>query len=257
LLKLLKVQFQVLHALTLREVQGAQASLVFGFGWVLFDAFLAFAGLLIMKMAIKGWTTMPGIPPITFLVSGLIPWLMFSSIYHLPDGAIKRGRNMLLLPIVTELDLVLAASFVTFVTYTILYTVLATISSFYEGVRFPKFFLGIVLLFLCMALMGVGFGLILMLLTRLYGPAGKFVSFFMRFGMVFSGVIFQITMFPSAFWPYLTWNPLLHVEELLRANWLYTYHSPVASPAYVMACLIGMVFFGLLLERYVRRRLPP
>jgi len=69
-------------------------------------------------------------------------------------------------------------------------------------------------------------------------------------------VIFQITMFPATIWPYLTWNPLLHVEELLRTYWFYSYHTPVGSPSYVAECLFGMVFFGLLLERYARRRLP-
>jgi capsular polysaccharide transport system permease protein len=108
-----------------------------------------------------------------------------------------------------------------------------------------------------MALLGISLGLILMTLSRLYGPAGKFIGFFMRFGMVFSGVIIQITIFPPVIWPYLTWNPVLHVEELLRTYWLYNYHSPVASPAYVMKCLAGLALFGLLLERYVRRRLPP
>lgn len=256
-MKLFGVQFRVIHALTLREMQSQQANLVYGFGWVFFDAFLAFAGLLIMKMAIRGWAGTPGLPPITFLVSGLIPWLMFTSSYQIPDGAIKRGQSLLQLPVVTELDLVCAALLRNFLTYTILFIILAVGASFYDGARLPRFPLGVMLLFLSMAVMGMAFGLMLMILSRLYAPAGKFVGFFMRFAMIFSGVIFQITMFPPTVWPYLTWNPLLHIEELLRTYWFYSYHSPVGSPAYVAETLIGMVFFGLLLERYARRRLPP
>jgi capsular polysaccharide transport system permease protein len=248
---------RVINALALREIQSQQANLAYGFGWVFFDAFLAFAGLLIMKLAIRGWTTTVGIPPVTFLVSGLVPWLMFTATYHLPDGAIKRGKNLLLLPIVTELDLVLAATLRNFLTYTLLFIVLAIGSTIYDGTTAPRFLLGVMLLFIAMLLMGLGFGFILMILSRLYAPAGKFTGFFLRFAMIFSGVVFQITMFPPTIWPYLTWNPLLHVEELLRTYWFSSYHSPIGSPAYVAECLIGMLFFGLLLERYARRRLPP
>ncbi len=252
---LIKTQFQVIRALAIRDIQSQQSNLAYGYGWVFFDAVSAFAGLLILRIAIKGFNR-PGIPIIMFLISGLLPWLMFNASYRVPEGAIKRGKSLLLLPVVTELDLVIASALRTFITFTILFVVFATIDSFYEDVPFPRFPLGIGLLFVCMALMGVSFGFMLMVLNRLYAPAGKFVGFFLRFATIFSGVIFQVTMFPPTIWPYLTWNPLLHVEELLRTYWFYSYHTPVGSPLFVAECLFVMVFFGLLLERYARRRLP-
>lgn len=258
MLKLLRMQLQIIGALTIREVQAQQSNLAYGFVWVLFDAFLAFAALLIMKLAIRGWGGIPGVPPVTYLVSGLIPWLMFSSVYHVSDGAIKRGKNLLLLPVVTELDLVLASSFRIFITYSLLFVPLAIFAAWYDDFwKFPRFPLGIMMLFVCMCIMGIGFGLILMLLSRLYQPAGKFVGFFMRFSMIVSGVIFQISMFPPVVLPYLAWNPLLHVEELIRTYWFTSYHTPIGSPAYVAVSLLVMTFLGLLVERYVRRRFPP
>jgi capsular polysaccharide transport system permease protein len=104
--------------------------------------------------------------------------------------------------------------------------------------------------------MGISLGLVLMIFRRLYAPAGKFVGFFMRFAMILSGVFISISIFPESMWPYLTWNPMLHVEELLRVYWFYNYTSPVGSPAYVVESLVVMMCAGLLLERYVRRRLP-
>ncbi|HEY6578827.1 MAG TPA: hypothetical protein VIY09_05855 [Rhizomicrobium sp.] len=257
MLKLLNTQVQIIRALAIRDIQSQQTGLAYGLGWVFFDTFLAFAGLLIMKVAIRGYGGIPGIPVVTYLVSGLVPWLMFSSMYHLPDGAIKRSKNLLHLPVVTELDLVLAAAVRGFLIYSIVFVVLATLAAFYDGIGFPRFPLGIMLMFLSMFIMGIGLGFILMILSRLYAPAGKFVGFFMRFSMILSGVIFQVAMFPSSALPYLAWNPLLHVEELLRTYWFYSYHTPIGSPAYVAECVLIMTFFGLLLERYARRRLPP
>lgn len=254
LAKLVKTQFEVIGALAIRDMQSQQANLAYGFGWVFFDAFLSFAGLLFVKLVIRAFNP-HGVPPVTFIVSGLVPWLMFSACYHLPEGAIKRGRKLLSLPVVTELDLVLASSVRVFLTFTILFVVLSTIAGFYEQVPFPKFPLGIAILYLCMWPLGISFGFILMALNRLYAPAAKFVGFFLRFSMLLSGVIFQITMFPPSVWPYLTWNPLLHIEELLRSYWFYSYQTPIGSPLFVTQCFVGMAFFGLLLERYARRRL--
>ena len=253
---LLKVQVQVIRALAIRDIQAQQANLAYGFGWVFMDAVLSFAGLLVLRLAIKSFNR-PGIPIIMFLISGLIPWLMFGACYRLPEGAIKKGRNLLQLPVITELDLVLASTVRIFITFTILFVGLAVIDSFYEGVPFPRFPLGISLLFICLCVMGTAFGFLLMALNRLYAPAGKFVGFFLRFSTIFSGVIFQVTMFPPQIWVYLTWNPLLHIMELLRTYWFYNYQTPIGSPLYVTECMIGMLFFGLLVERYARRRLQP
>jgi len=256
LLKLINTQIRVIHALALREIQSQQASLAYGFGWVFFDAFLGFAALMIMKLAIRGFNR-PGVPPVTFIVSGLIPWMMFQTTYGSPSGAIARGKNLLQLPIVTELDLVLAAALRVFLTYSVLFVVLGVVATSYDGLPFPRYPLGITLLFCNMSLMGISFGILLMTLHRLYSPAAKFTGFFLRFMLLTSGVIFSISAFPAALWPYLLWNPLLHAEELLRVYWLYNYQTPVVSPLYVAECTVGIVFLGLLLERYVRRRLPP
>ena len=252
---LFKTQFDVVKALTLREIQSQQTNLAYGYGWVLFDIMLSFIGLLIMKLAIRGFNV-PGMPPVTYLVSGLIPWLMFSSTYMAPESAINRNRRLLSLPGVTPLDLVLGSTLRILCTYGLFFPVLATVASFYEKVSFPRFPLGIILLFLSCWLLGVSLGLVLMIFTRLYAPAGKFVGFFMRFSMILSGVFISIKIFPESIWPYLEWNPMLHVEELLRVYWFPGYVSPVANPAYVLECLVVLMCAGLLLERYARRRLP-
>ena len=246
----------MIHALALREIQSQQASLAYGFGWVFFDAFLGFAAMMIMRFAIRGFNR-PGVPPLTFLVSGLLPWMLFQASYHVPQGAIARGKNLLQLPMVTELDLVLASALRILVVYTILFVLMAILAAIGDGIGPPRFPLGVALLFFNMSLMGIAFGILLTALNRLYPPAAKFTGFFLRFMMILSGVIFSLTTFPAFIWPYLLWNPLLHVEELLRVYWFYNYQTPVVSALYVAEWLVGMVFFGLLLERYMRRRLKP
>lgn len=254
LLTLIKSQLRVIHALALREIQAQQASLAYGFGWVFFDAFMGVAALMVLKFAIRGFNR-PGVPPFTFLVSGLVPWMLFSTTYHAPGGAIAKGKGLLQLPMVTELDLMLASALRIFLVYTILFVVLATLAAIGDGIGPPRFPLGVALLYLNLSLMGIAFGILLMTLNKLYAPAAKFTGFFLRFMMIISGVIFSLTMFPPTVWPYLLWNPLLHVMELMRVYWFSNYETPGISALYVAECLLVMVFFGLLLERYARRRL--
>ena len=256
MLSLIKTQFRVVHALALREMQSQQSSLAYGFGWVFFDAFLGIASLMIMKFAIHNFSR-AGVPQFTFLVSGLCPWMLFSATYHAPKSAISKGQKLLQLPVVTELDLVLASAVLNFIVYTILFLVLAVLAAIGDGIGPPRFPLGVALLYLNMSLMGIGFGILLMTLNRLYSPAAKFTGFCLRFMMILSGVVFSLTMFPPTMWPYLLWNPLLHAEELLRVYWFTNYQTPAVSALYVAESLLVMLFFGLLLERYVRRRIPP
>ncbi len=255
MLKLLKTQFDVVKALALREIQSQQANLAYGYGWVLFDVTLSFIGLLILKLVIRAFNV-PGLPVITYLVTGLIPWFLFNSAYTAPAAAIKRNQRLLSLPGITPLDLVLGSSLQLLCTYGLFFPVAAAVSSFYDKSPFPHFPLGVILLFFSCWLIGVSFGLVLMVFTRLYAPSGKFVGFFMRFAMITSGVVISIKIFPESVWPYLSWNPMLHVEELIRVYWFSGYASPVANPVYILECVVGLMFAGLLLERYVRRRLP-
>src|SRR5215469_11291810 len=108
-------------------MQSQQANLAYGFGWVFFDAFFGFAALLVMKFAVRGFNR-PGVPPFTFIVSGLIPWMMFQASYALPASVIARGKKLLELPMVTELDLVIAAALRVFLTYSILFVVLGVVA---------------------------------------------------------------------------------------------------------------------------------
>jgi len=251
----IQTQLRVIGVIGIREINAQQASLMYGYAWALVDAALSVLGLLVMKLVLKAFNP-PGLPPATFILSGALPWFMWASLYAMPGGAIQRNKRLLSLPVVTELDLVLGASLQIMITYSVTLVLTTTISSYIEQAPFPRFPLGILLLLLAIWVMGVSFGLFLMLVTRVYAPASKFIQFFLRFALFLSGVFIPITRFPSYVWPYLTWMPMLHVEELIRQYWFYNYVSPVGNAFYLGECVLGMAAFGLLCERYARRRLP-
>jgi len=251
---LLRSQLRVIGAVTMREISAQQAHLMYGYVWALVDTLLTILGFLILRLVLRGFQT-PGMPPATYLLTGALPWFMFMALLSVPEAAIKRNKKLLSLPVVTELDLVIGASVQVFMTYTIVFVLATTVSSVWEQSPFPREPLGIMLLFLAIWVIGVSLGLILIPLDRTYPPAHKFVSFILRFGLFVSSVFLSISKFPTYDWPYLTWNPMLHVEELLRQYWFASYVSPVGRPSVIIEWSVILFTLGLVCERYARTRL--
>ncbi len=239
----------------MREFQVQQVQLAYGYAWVIFDIVLSMAGILLLRVAIRGFNR-PGLPAVTLIVCGLVPWSMFGSMYSIPEQSIQRNKRLLELPGITPLDLVFAGSLRILCTYSVMYAIFVTMACSYDGVGVPRNLIGVILLFFVCWLMGLSLGFVLMAMGRIYPPAPKFTSFFLRFSTIASGVILLLTYIPATIWPYLTWNPMLHVEELLHTYWLPAYVTPVGSPYYVVECLICLVTLGFLLERYMRHHLP-
>jgi capsular polysaccharide transport system permease protein len=111
----------------------------------------------------------------------------------------------------------------------------------------------VVLVLLAMWAMGVGFGFVVGAARRVFPPIRQFVSYYTLTNRMVGGMLFVITQIPSVLWPWFTWNPVLHCSEMMRDAWFVTYTSPVASPAYVMEWILGLLLLGLSLERFVRR----
>lgn len=250
-----QTHLRVIGAVAMREINSQQASLAYGYAWAIVDVGLSVLGLLIIKLVIRAFNP-PGLPPATYILSGSLPWFMFSSLYGQGGTAIRRNRNLLSFPIVSELDLIIGSSIQRAMTYAIALIVATTISSVWEQSPFPRLPLGIMLLVLACWILGTSFGMVMMLLDQVYAPASKFLGVVLRFGLLLSGVFIPITRFPTYIWPYLTWNPMLHVEELLRQYWFANYVSPVGDPNVVIEWVVGLTAFGLLCEKYTRSRLP-
>jgi capsular polysaccharide transport system permease protein len=250
-------QLRIVGALAIREVNSQQTTLMYGYAWALVDVGLSLLGLIIMKIVLRNFNP-PGLPPITFILNGAIPWFMFQHMYMLPSSVISKNKRLLSLPIVSELDLVFGGAIQIFVTLTIVMIVTTTISSWIENSPFPRLPIGVMLLVITCCLIGLGLGFVFLLLNRVYPPASKFIGFILRFALFLSGVYIPLTRFPSSVWPYLTWNPMLHVEELLRQYWFYSYVSPVGpgSLPLIAEWTLGLLAFGLLCERYTRVRVP-
>jgi len=248
----LKTQFNVIVALTIRDLQGLMKSYNYGFAWALLEPIMFIGIMRVARSAFKGLTP-PDMPATTFLVVGIIPFYLYVAAVGSVYKAIAEPDKMLRFPRVTPVDLAIASSLSDFCIYLTIYAIFLIPASIYDGVFPPENGLKLLIVVIVFWIMGMALGFVVGTAARVFPPIKQFVGYYNLLNRMAGGMLFVITMLPSEFWPYLTWNPVLHCSEMIRDAWFATYTSPVASPAYVFECIIGLLLLGLSLERYQRR----
>jgi capsular polysaccharide transport system permease protein len=236
-------------------MQASNSGYVYGYAWAIAEVCISLTALTILKVFIHALSP-PAMPPVLFLLLGGIPWFTFHNTATGMLQVVSQRRKLLQLPHVTPMDIMLAKGVTTLCTYGSVFIVALVVADYFESGGVPRSAAGLVIIYLMSWIMGMGFGLTLMPLVRVFPPALKLLSVVWRFGLILSGVYFTISAIPPNDWFYLTWNPMLHVCELMRTYWFSSYQTPVGSPFYVGACTTGLLILGLLLERYVRLRVP-
>ena len=248
----LRTQINIITALTIRDLQGLMRGYNYGFAWALLEPIMFIGLMRVARSAFKGLTP-PNMPPSTFLVIGIIPFYMYVQAVSSTYQAIAGRDTLLQFPRVTPVDVAISSALSDFCIYFTLFLLFTVSFAIYEGAWPPQYPLQVILTFLALFMLGMGLGFVVGTAARVFPPIKQFVSYYNLANRMVGGMLFVITMFPSALWPYFTWNPILHCMELLRDGWFVTYTSPIADPGYVLKWMLGLWLFGLSLERFQRR----
>jgi len=250
----LMVQMQVVHALILREVRTRFGRHRLGYLWalvepVLFIAmFAAFSVLLDRRIPY-------GLPVIPFLVTGFLPYLMFSNLANKAMLAISSNRGLLFFPDVRPLDLVIARALLEISTYMVVFTIIMGGWCLWEGeVRIDNVPLTVAGMLLASGL-GAGLGLVLCGLSAFSNTVERLVGPAMRPLFWVSALFFSTNELPTEASDVLVHNPVLHIVELTRSGWFAGYSVPQVSLWYPALWIVVLFYFGLTLERIARRRL--
>lgn len=89
--------FRVIYALILREVKVRYGPLKIGFVWALLEPIL-FVFILGIIFSIRRGNTVYGMPVLLFLLTGIIPYLLFRNTMNSTMGASKSSRALLHFP---------------------------------------------------------------------------------------------------------------------------------------------------------------
>jgi capsular polysaccharide transport system permease protein len=248
----LRTQFNVIKTLAIHNLQGQMKTYNYGFAWILLEPLIYIGAFRMARQAMGSSTPAAGMTPLMFYLLGILP--LYSSFDGIKAFAlVANPSNLLSFPRVTPVDLAVSAGVASFSIYFLLFWTVAIPVSIYEQVWPPQNIVLIIYALIVGWIFGMATGFALSGVYRVFPPIKQFVGYIV-FGLrMLSGFFFCIVMVPVAYWPYLTWNPLLHVTEMVRDGWFESYTSPIASPMFVLECTIGMLLLGLSVERYMRR----
>ncbi len=247
-------QFEVVHALALRETRTRFGAHRLGYAWALLEP-VVMIGTFIGVFALANRPGPEGMTLFGFLATGLVPYTLFSNSVTQVANAIAGNKPLLFYPKVLVLDLVIARALLELGTYFIVFIALLGGHALWsQELKIDEPLLVISGMVLA-GLLGTVFGLVFCGLGQYSNLADRARGPLIRPFFWVSGIFFTASQLPEAAQNVLKYNPVVHPIEMVRAGWFESYDADFADPGYVMMFILIVGFIGLALERTVRRRI--
>jgi capsular polysaccharide transport system permease protein len=245
---------RVIFALMLRETKTRYGRLQIGYLWAFLEPILLISvlGLVFTYFRMRDSSTMP---LIQFLTTGFIPFMLFRDIVTQNMTAIRSNQQLLYFPQVQVFDIGIARTMLEFSTFLIVFTILSIAIAF-SGIEVVTVEdpLRMILASTLIVIYGYGIGAAIGSMIPLFPSLQLIVqSAFMRPMFFLSGVFFTLEMIPDEIKPYAALNPMLQLIELFRSAYFQGYESTYIDYPYLLSVIFLTLFFGLLIQRALRR----
>jgi capsular polysaccharide transport system permease protein len=251
---------RVIHALILREMKTRFGRAQLGYIWALIEPTL-FVLIFFALYTLRGKTAVSGMPIALFLLTGVIPFVMFRDTMNRSMSAIQSNRSLLTFPQVTPIDLVLGRALLEIATTVVVFVLLIVIFAAIGGPVKIADPLGVFVWLAVLGFLGFGAGAAFGALAPLFPSVQQLVpGIIIRPLFWVSGLFFTADMIPEEIREYALLNPLLNLTELVRAAFFRGFESPDADVSYVVLFTLVVVFLGLAIQRALLKRiltLPP
>lgn len=190
-----------------------------------------------------------------FHATGLVPFLIYTTISARVATALLYSRALLAYPAVSHLDAILARFFLNAATQLLVAgLVFGGILLIFDTQSVPDsapIALGLMLT----VILGLGIGTLNCFLFTAYPVWQTVWSVLMRPLFLVSGVFYTLEAVPQPYRDILWFNPLNHVVALVRRGFYPGYHADLASPLFVVTVALVAFVVGLLLLRKSARDL--
>jgi capsular polysaccharide transport system permease protein len=245
-------QYRVLKALVLRDMSARHGDTRLGYLMGILMPIITISAM-IMMFGLRGKMVPADFSLGVFVVTGYPLWQGFQGMYSKVMSAAAKADPLLMFPQITQLDLILSIIILETATYTVVFIILCIGVSIIFSSPPPADPMGVLICYWGCLWIGSALGMILCAVQRAAPMVVTFINTFLRFGMWVSGVVFAINRLPEWLWPYLQWNPILHLVEGARSLWNPRFEAPIFDPGYVIAIGFVLTTLGFVLERITRR----
>lgn len=241
-------------ALILREMATSYGRSPGGYLWAIVEP--AF-GIAVLSAAFSAFVRTPalGINFPMFYATGMLPFLVYTSVQGKVAGGLTYSKPLLAYPTVTYLDSLVARLILELMTKLLVgYVVFTGIMLMFET-RVSFDFIIIIKTYALVSLLAFGIGTFnCFMFARLpiYQRAWAIVNTPL---FLLSGIFFTYDMIPTNLQPYLWYNPLIHITGLMRTGFYPTYRPDYISETYVIGVSLTCLAMGLLLLRRYHRDL--
>ena len=190
-----------------------------------------------------------------FMITGFVPFMLFRECMNQLQGSIKQNKSLLGFPQVTTFDVIAARALLEVAVLSTVFAVMITgahIIGLEVRVQNP---LGVMAALALLALFGTGIGFSLACIVPLIPSLGQLMNVvFARPLFYASGLFFTADSIPHPYLDYILLNPLLHMIELLRSSFFYSFETTHASWRYAVEATFVSLASGLIVHQALKRR---
>lgn len=249
-----QIQKAVVFSLFLREMKTRFGAQKFGYFWAIAEP----AAIIVVFWVMFGLSlrkTMPGVDYPMFLMTGMLPYQLFSSTVTRSMNAFESNQGLFNYRQVKPIDTLISRALVESLVYLFVFIIFIMAGQALGFNAAIDDLIGLSVMLLTLLCFSFFCGLLCAVIGTFTETFKKVVGIMMRPLFFSSGIFFAVSMIPEKFRWILLLNPLLHFLELVRTVYFATYQSPEASYLYVMNWTVGVAVVSLWLYVNLQNRI--
>lgn len=250
-----EIMLSVWKALFLREALFRLTSSRSAMLWLFFDPVFHVSYLLVMYTVVR-MRSVNGIDTVMWLLTGVLAFTLFKRTFSQTTKSVDANASLFTYRQVKPIDTLIVRAVLEAVIVFICGVILFFGVSLFDHDVTPSDPLQVMLAVFGVWVFALSWGMIASVAENLvpeFRHVNSIISTPLR---ILSGTIFPIQRVPQPYQDLLMYNPIAHALELVRHGFS-SYYTPVdgTSMSYLYTWAVGMLFFGLVLQRRFALRL--
>lgn len=251
-----RIQLRVISALIRRETRAHFGEYRLGYLWAIIEPTLHLLTYVVLftyvfkrHVPLGGSTTL-------FMLTGMVPYFLFSKLSTYLSTAIDSNRPLLNLPPVKPLDLLISRAILEAATY--LFVAFIMLVSIYIGGTMeavPYYPIRLAGGIAATTGFGIGVGVINVICRAFFRNWATFFGLLLAPMFFLSGIWFLPSAIPPPYRDYVLYNPMMHYIMWVRSGFYRNYDPAELDRGYAVSWSVLTILLGLTLLRVFRRKM--